>query len=77
LVALPDGRALVIGGGEVGKWGTVSTIEAFDPVSETFQVVAKGFPNLDRTSATLAGGGEVLVLGSEQGAVPQAWIIKP
>jgi hypothetical protein len=79
VVALPDGRALVIGGldGSV----VVGAIEAFDPVSGTFQVVAKGFPNTSVFTAALAANGEVLIAGTREGTDGQptadTWLITP
>ena len=80
VVSLPDGRALVFGGYDA-KGAAVGTIEAFDPDSDTFQVVAKGFPDdWWYFSATLLGSGRVLIAGGcHVGEQPLAetWLIKP
>jgi hypothetical protein len=57
----------------------VGTVEAFDPDSGTFQVVATGFPNLTDFSATLLGDGRILIAGGTDGSNPTAatWFLEP
>jgi large repetitive protein len=79
VVSLPDGRALVFGGLDA-KGAGVGTIEAFDPDSDTFQVVAKGFADdFSDFSATLLGDGRVLIAGGyvDQAPLAETWLIKP
>lgn len=78
-VALPDGRALVIGGQDA-KGAAVGAIEAFDPGSDTFQVVATGFPDISGFTATLLEDGQVLIAGGLDSNLDYSsatWLIKP
>lgn len=79
-VALPDGRALVFGSTDATN-AAVATIEAFDPVSEKFQVVEEGFPNISMFAAALTASGEVLFAGalddSDGQPTADTWLITP
>jgi hypothetical protein len=58
----------------------VGTVEAFDPDSGTFQVIATGFPKITDFSATLLNDGEILIAGgqSDNGLMTAAtWLLKP
>ena len=78
-VKTQDGRVVFFGGVDSGC-KDVGTIEAFDPDSGTFQVVAKGFPTLTDSSATLLNDGRILIAGglvdySQMTAA--TWLLKP
>jgi hypothetical protein len=57
------------------------TVEAFDPDSGTFQVVATGFPEDQDFSATLLDDGEILIAGGGNGdwngMTAASWFLKP
>jgi hypothetical protein len=59
----------------------VGTVEAFDPDSGTFQVIATGFPALTGFSATLLNDGRILVAGGDNGdwngMTAVSWLLKP
>ncbi len=61
-IKIKDGRVLLLGGVD-SKGADIGTVEAFDPDSGTFQVVATGFPDLRDFSATLLDDGEILIAG--------------
>ena len=68
-IKMQDGRVLFLGG--VGSsCAALGTVEAFDPDSGTFQVVATGFPKIADFSATLLDDGEILIAG---GGSDNAW----
>jgi WD40 repeat protein len=76
-----DGRVLFLGGLD-SKCAAVGTVEAFDPDSGTFQVIATGFPTTNGFSATLLDDGEILIAGGSvnnawNGATAASWLLKP
>jgi hypothetical protein len=79
-IRIPDGRVLVFGGVDAQN-KAVTTVEAFDPDSETFQVVATGLPDIQDFSATLLDDGEILIAGGSNGEwngmTAATWLLKP
>ena len=75
-----DGRVLFVGGVD-SKCAPVGTIEAFDPGSGTFQVIAAGFPAISDFTATLLDDGEILIAGGGtnawSGETAATWLLKP
>jgi Kelch motif len=71
-IRIPDGRVLVFGGVDSDR-EAVTTVEAFDPDSETFQVIAT-VPDIQGFSATRLDDGEILIVGGSGNA---AWLLKP
>jgi hypothetical protein len=80
VVKLPDGRVLFIGGVDA-NCAAVGTVEAFDPDSGTFQVVATSFPKITDFSATLLNDGEILIAGGrgsdDWNMTATTWLLKP
>jgi hypothetical protein len=72
-IKIPDGRVLFFGGVD-SNCKALRTVEAFDPDSGTFQVIATGIPNIDGSSLTLLDDGEILVAGGNGTAT---WFLKP
>jgi hypothetical protein len=76
-IKIADGRVLFFGGMDPTK----GTIEAFDPDSGTFQVIAERFPNITNFSATLLNDGRILVAGgssnSRQEISAATWLLTP
>jgi hypothetical protein len=79
-IRIPDGRVLVFGGIDA-QHKTVTTVEAFDPDTDTFQVVATGFPDIQGFSATLLDDGEILIVGGSgadwNSVTAATWLLKP
>jgi hypothetical protein len=78
-IRIQDGRVLFFGGVD-SKCAAVGTVEAFDPDSGTFQVIATGFPKISDFSATLLDDGEILVAGGVSGnwtMTAASWLLKP
>jgi hypothetical protein len=79
-IRIQDGRVLVFGGVD-SNCAAVCTVEAFDPDSGTFQVIATAFPDLTNFSATLLDDGEILIAGGHAStdwtATAAAWLLKP
>jgi hypothetical protein len=78
-IRIQDGRVLFFGGVDAAC-AAVGTVEAFDPDSGTFQVIATGFPKITDFSATLLDDGEILIAGgqSDNGLMTAAtWLLKP
>jgi hypothetical protein len=78
-IKVQDGRVVLFGG--VGSnCAAIGTVEAFDPGSGTFQVIATGFPKISDFSATLLDDGEILIAGgssSESYTTAASWFLKP
>lgn len=79
-IKIKDGRVLLFGG--VAPTGApTDTVEAFDPDSGTFQVIATGFPKISGFSATLLDDGEILIAGGgsrdSNGMTAASWFLKP
>jgi hypothetical protein len=79
-IELPDGRVLIFGGVDA-SCTPARTVEAFDPDSGTFQVIATGFPDISEGSATLLSDGQVLIAGGH-GSIgwnlsTATWLLKP
>jgi hypothetical protein len=59
----------------------LGTVEAFDPGSGTFQVIATGFPKISDFSATLLGDGRILIAGGSNGTwnemTAASWFLEP
>lgn len=76
--ALPSGQILVAGG--VGRSGTLSSAELFDPATLTFSKLTRSLtePRWDPVAATLPSG-QVLIAGGEvnQGPVRSAELFDP
>jgi hypothetical protein len=56
------------------------TVEAFDPDSGTFQVIATGLPKTSGYSATLLDDGRILIAGGtgeSTGLTTASWLLKP
>jgi N-acetylneuraminic acid mutarotase len=69
-------------GGVDSNHAAIGTVEAFDPDSGTFQVIATGFPMSSGFSATLLDDGEILIAGGSvdnawNGATAASWLLKP
>jgi hypothetical protein len=78
-IKIKDGRVLLFGGVD-SKGAAIGTVEAFDPDSGTFQVVATGFPDLRDFSATLLDDGEILIAGGQSSdwkITAANWFLKP
>ena len=78
-IRIQDGRVLVFGGVDF-KCAAVRTVEAFDPDSGTFQVIATGFPEISGFSTTLLDDGEVLIAGgrtSDGKLMASSWLLEP
>jgi hypothetical protein len=78
-IKIQDGRVLLLGGID-SSCASADTVEAFDPDSGTFQVVATGFPKISDFSATLLDDGEILVAGGSgdtYGMTAASWLLKP
>jgi hypothetical protein len=78
-IKIKDGRVLLFGGVD-SKGAAIGTVEAFDPDSGTFQVVATGFPDLRDFSATLLDDGEILIAGGQSSdwkITAASWFLKP
>jgi hypothetical protein len=77
-IKIPDGRVLFFGGMD-SNCGAVDTVEAFDPGSGTFHVIATGFPKIGDITATLLDDGEILITGADSryGPTTTTWLIKP
>jgi hypothetical protein len=71
-IRIPDGRVLVFGGVDSQR-EAVATVEAFDPDSETFGVIAT-VPDIQDFSVTLLDDGEILIAGGGSNAT---WFLKP
>ncbi len=71
-IRIPDGRVLVFGGVDSQRIA-VATVEAFDPDSETFQMIAT-VPDIQDFSVTLLDDGEILIAGGGSNAT---WFLKP
>lgn len=74
VVLLPDGKVLVVGGGNVGaQWGSpVGLTEMFDPVTETFTAMESQSTNRTyHSTAVLLPDGRVLSTGANSGAPEQ------
>ena len=65
-IKIQDGRVINFGGWD-SKGAPAGTVEAFDPGSGTFQVIAAGFPEAQGFSATLLKDGRILVAGGYEG----------
>jgi hypothetical protein len=67
-VLLPDGTVLEVGGGKTGSYGNpVFASELFDPVAETWSVMAsQTAPRMYHSSAVLLPDGRVLSLGQDK-----------
>jgi N-acetylneuraminic acid mutarotase len=72
---------VLVFGGVDAQNKAVTTVEAFDPDSETFQVVATGLPDIQDFSATLLDDGEILIAGGSNGEwngmTAATWLLKP
>jgi N-acetylneuraminic acid mutarotase len=79
-IGIQDGRVLVFGGLD-SNCAAVRTVEAFDPDSGTFQVIATGFPDLTGFSATLLNDGRILIAGgsgnNDWNLTAASWLLKP
>jgi hypothetical protein len=79
-VRVGDGRVIFFGGVD-GDCSPVGTVEAFDPDSGTFQVIATGFPKITLFSSTLLDDGAILIAGGTSGAwdsmTAATWLLKP
>jgi hypothetical protein len=80
-IGIRDGRVLFFGGQDA-TCAVIGTVEAFDPDSGTFQVIATGFPKITDFSATLLDDGEILIAGGNLNNVPNGttaatWLLKP
>ncbi|MGZ6314257.1 MAG: hypothetical protein ACXWNI_01350 [Candidatus Limnocylindrales bacterium] len=78
-VRIPDGRVLFLGGVDASCAAT-GTVEAFDPDSGTFQVIATGFPDIRGASMTLLDDGEILIAGiagAGNGFSAATWLLEP
>jgi hypothetical protein len=78
-IRIQDGRVLFFGGVD-SHCRTAGTVEAFDPDSGTFQVVATGILLNGGFSLTLLDDGEILIAGgSNDGNVitTATWLLKP
>ena len=78
-IKIQDGRVLFFGGVD-SKCATLGTVEAFDPDSGTFQVIATGIPDIGGSSVTLLDDGEILVAGGSgdsNGMTASSWFLKP
>jgi hypothetical protein len=75
-----DGRVLVFGGVD-SKCAAVGTIEALDPGSGKFQVIAAGFPAISEFTATVLDDGQILIAGGGtngwSGETAATWLFKP
>jgi len=80
VIRVQDGRVLFFGGID-SKCLASGTVEAFDPDSGTFQVIATGFPEITGFSATLLDDGEILITGGGGAAwnemTAASWFLKP
>ena len=79
-IKIGDGRVLLFGGVDA-SCAPVGTVEAFDPDSGTFQVIAAGFPKISDFSATLLDDGRILIAGGSNGTwnemTAASWLLKP
>ena len=79
-IKIQDGRVLFFGGLD-SHCAAMGTVEAFDPDSGTFQVIATGFPKVVDFSATLLDDGEILIAGghgiNDWNMTAASWILKP
>jgi hypothetical protein len=78
-IRIQDGRVLFFGGVDA-TCAAVGTVEAFDPDSGTFQVIATGFPKITDFSATLLDDGEILIAGGQSNdwvMTAATWLLKP
>ncbi len=76
LTLLPDGRVLLVGGGDLNHWGygpgSGSPAELFDPVAGTFAAIDPGMPGVVDHSAGRLANGDVLVAGGRTAATHPA-----
>jgi hypothetical protein len=77
-IKVQDGRVLFFGGLD-SNCQAVGTVEAFDPDSGTFQVIATAFPKISGFSVTLLDDGEILVAagGIDWNMTTASWLLKP
>jgi hypothetical protein len=78
-IKIKDGRVLLFGGVD-SKGAAIETVEAFDPDSGTFRVIATGFPKIADFSATLLDDGEILIaggVGDRNVMTAASWFLKP
>jgi hypothetical protein len=78
---IQDGRVLFFGGLD-STCAAIGTVEAFDPDSGAFEVIATGFPKITGFSATLLDDGEILIAGGSvdnvrNGTTAASWLLKP
>jgi hypothetical protein len=78
-IKISDGRVLLFGA--FANQNAVTTVEAFDPDSESFQEISSGLPKVNDYSATLLDDGDILIAGGGDGQwngmTAGTWLLRP